>query len=60
MIVSFLDERREDPELNKKHDIGFPYVKPARSAELKQRLQHLKVQRHDLNLEKLARTQKCR
>jgi len=48
----------EDPVLHKKHDIGFPLPKPSRSAEAKQRMEHLKVQRKDSNLEKLARTNK--
>lgn len=48
----------EDPELHKKHDIGFPLERPSRSAEVRQRLEHLKAQRKDFNLEKLARANK--
>lgn len=52
--------RREDPELCRKNDIGFPFLRPARSAELKQRLEQLKAIRKDPNLEQLARKNKCK
>lgn len=53
----FLEEKRLDPVLHKQNDIGFPFLKPSRSAELRQRLDHLKKQRSDSALEKLARSQ---
>jgi hypothetical protein len=55
---SFSEENKEDPELTGSNDIGFPFLRPARSTELRQRLDHLKAQRKDTNLEKLARNKK--
>lgn len=53
-----LEENYSDPVLHERFDIGFPQTKPSRSAELRQRLDHLKKQRKDPNLEKLARSKK--
>ncbi|XP_070491328.1 large ribosomal subunit protein mL38 [Chironomus tepperi] len=47
-----------DEEVAKRHDIGFPYEKPPRSAEFNKRFDHLKKQRSDFNLEKAARAAK--
>lgn len=52
------EENFEDPVLNSKVDIGFPFLRPSRSAELRQRLDHLKTLRKDSSLEKLARSNK--
>ncbi|XP_039440149.1 39S ribosomal protein L38, mitochondrial [Culex pipiens pallens] len=49
------EERAVDPEVARKVNIGFPHLKPARSAQLKERLDHLKAQRSNPELEKLAR-----
>uniref|UniRef100_A0A1Q3F4M4 Large ribosomal subunit protein mL38 n=1 Tax=Culex tarsalis TaxID=7177 RepID=A0A1Q3F4M4_CULTA len=49
------EERAVDPELARKVNIGFPHLKPARSAQLRERLEHLKTQRANPELEKLAR-----
>lgn len=51
----FLEERAVDPELAQKINIGFPHLKPARSAQLKERLAHLKAQRSNPELEKASR-----
>ncbi|XP_055538991.1 39S ribosomal protein L38, mitochondrial [Wyeomyia smithii] len=51
------EERAVDPELARKVNIGFPHLKPARSAVLKERLTHLKAQRANTELEKASRTQ---
>lgn len=48
-----------DEEVVKRHDIGFPYEKPPRSAEFNKRFDHLRKQRSDSSLEKSARTTKC-
>uniref|UniRef100_U5ERQ6 Large ribosomal subunit protein mL38 n=1 Tax=Corethrella appendiculata TaxID=1370023 RepID=U5ERQ6_9DIPT len=45
-----------DPEIAHKIDIGFPVLKLSRSVEIKERLKHVKEQRSNSNLEKLART----
>lgn len=50
-----VEERAVDPEVARKVNIGFPHLKPARSAQLKERLDHLKAQRSNPELEKLAR-----
>lgn len=49
------EERAVDPEVARKVNIGFPHLKPARSAQLKERLDHLKAQRANPELERLAR-----
>lgn len=54
-----VEENFEDPVLHQKNDIGFPLAKAPRSAEIKQRIEHIKAQRKDVNLEKLARSNKC-
>lgn len=56
----FLEEHPEDAELNKKVDIGFPFLQPSRSTELKKRLEVIKGQRKNEELEKLARSNKCK
>lgn len=48
----------EDPVLHSKHDIGFPPPRPSSFAEKKQRMDHLRAQRKNVDLEKLARTNK--
>jgi large subunit ribosomal protein L38 len=53
------EENAEDPEITKPHDIGFAHLRPSRSEEYRQRLDHLKAQRKNPNLEKLARNRKC-
>lgn len=53
------DENPVDPELSKKINIGFPQLKPPRSEELFRRLAHLKKQKSDPNLDKLAKSGKC-
>ncbi|XP_058445297.1 large ribosomal subunit protein mL38 [Malaya genurostris] len=49
------EERAVDPEVARKINIGFPHLKPARSALLKERLAHLKAQRVNPELEKASR-----
>ncbi|KAL9696191.1 hypothetical protein quinque_015476 [Culex quinquefasciatus] len=49
------EDRAVDPEVARKVNIGYPHLKPARSAQLKERLDHLKAQRSNPELEKLAR-----
>ncbi|XP_058830231.1 large ribosomal subunit protein mL38 [Topomyia yanbarensis] len=49
------EERAIDPEIAQKINIGFPHLKPARSAQLKERLAHLKAQRANPELEKASR-----
>lgn len=56
-----LDEKIEDPELERKVDIGFPKIKPSRSCVLQERLLIIKAQRQNPELEKIARSpQQCR
>ncbi|XP_063705966.1 large ribosomal subunit protein mL38 [Culicoides brevitarsis] len=52
------DENPVDPELSKKINIGFPQMKVSRSKELFKRLEHMKKQRVDPELEKLSKTGK--
>lgn len=59
VIFVILEEHPENVELNKKVDIGFPFLQPSRSSELKQRLEVVKAQRKNEELEKLARSNKC-
>lgn len=54
-----LDEDTSDPEVTARINIGFPQLKPSRSAQLRARLDHLKAQRTNKELEQLARSQKC-
>ncbi|XP_062552871.1 large ribosomal subunit protein mL38 [Armigeres subalbatus] len=49
------EERAVDPELARRVNIGFPFLKPARSEQLKERLAHLKTQRANPELEKASR-----
>lgn len=58
-LFFFSEENFEDPVLHRKIDIGFPFLRPSRTAELKQRLDHLKTMKKDSSLEKLARSNKC-
>ncbi|XP_053678941.1 39S ribosomal protein L38, mitochondrial [Anopheles nili] len=62
-IAKTLQERLEsektvDPEVSRPVNIGFPYLKPARSAQLSERLAHLKAQRNNSELERLSRERK--
>ncbi|XP_051864450.1 39S ribosomal protein L38, mitochondrial isoform X2 [Drosophila albomicans] len=52
------DENVTDPEVVARINIGFPQLKPSRSAQLKERLEHLKAQRSSKELEQLARSNK--
>ncbi|EDW65240.2 large ribosomal subunit protein mL38 [Drosophila virilis] len=52
------DENVSDPEVVARVNIGFPQLKPSRSAQLKTRLEHLKAQRASKELEQLARSNK--
>ncbi|XP_053947609.1 39S ribosomal protein L38, mitochondrial [Anastrepha ludens] len=52
------EENAKDPELTARVNIGFPHLKPSRSEQLKQRLAHLKAQRSNAQVEKLARANK--
>ncbi|XP_030568020.1 39S ribosomal protein L38, mitochondrial [Drosophila novamexicana] len=52
------DENVSDPEVAARVNIGFPQLKPSRSAQLKTRLEHLKAQRANKELEQLARSNK--
>ncbi|KAH8276613.1 hypothetical protein KR044_012098 [Drosophila immigrans] len=52
------DENVTDPEVVARINIGFPQLKPSRSAQLKARLEHLKAQRGSKELEQLARSNK--
>ncbi|XP_034475012.1 39S ribosomal protein L38, mitochondrial [Drosophila innubila] len=52
------DDNVTDPEIVARVNIGFPQLKPSRSAQLKLRLEHLKAQRASKELEKLARSNK--
>ncbi|EDW07628.1 39S ribosomal protein L38, mitochondrial [Drosophila mojavensis] len=52
------DENVTDPEIVARINIGFPQLKPSRSAQLKERLEHLKAQRASKELEQLARVNK--
>ncbi|XP_064555251.1 large ribosomal subunit protein mL38 [Drosophila montana] len=52
------DENVSDPEVVARINIGFPQLKPSRSAQLKTRLEHLKAQRASKELEQLARSNK--
>lgn len=56
IIVCYLALNPVDEEVSKKVDIGFPLLKPSRSAELKQRMDHVKAQRKNVDMEKLARS----
>lgn len=47
-----------DPQLHKKHDIGFPSLKKSRSEEYRYRNEIIRANRKDPNLEKLARSKK--
>ncbi|EDW48848.1 39S ribosomal protein L38, mitochondrial [Drosophila sechellia] len=52
------EENVEDQEVVARINIGFPQLKESRSAQLKKRLEHLKSQRSDKQLEQLARSNK--
>ncbi|KAH8397788.1 hypothetical protein KR222_001703 [Zaprionus bogoriensis] len=52
------EENPSDAELTARVNIGFPQLKPSRSAQLKARLEHLKAQRSSKELEQLARSNK--
>ncbi|TDG41600.1 hypothetical protein AWZ03_011977 [Drosophila navojoa] len=52
------DDNVTDPEIVARINIGFPQLKPSRSAQLKARLEHLKAQRASKELEQLARGNK--
>ncbi|EDW25285.1 GL19977 [Drosophila persimilis] len=52
------EETVTDPEVVARINIGFPQLKESRSAQLKTRLEHLKTQRANKQLEQLARSQK--
>ncbi|XP_017870611.1 PREDICTED: 39S ribosomal protein L38, mitochondrial [Drosophila arizonae] len=52
------DENVTDAEIVARVNIGFPQLKPSRSAQLKARLEHLKAQRASKELEQLARGNK--
>ena len=54
------EENMVDPEIAKKIDIGFPQLRLSRSQQLKERLEHLKQQRSNKNLEKDARNHSCK
>lgn len=42
----------------KRNDIGYPFIREARSSELTQRLDWIKKQKKDSSLEKLAKNNK--
>ncbi|TMW54273.1 hypothetical protein DOY81_000628 [Sarcophaga bullata] len=50
------EENYQDPELNVRINIGFPKLKATRSEQLKERLDHIKAQRSNTELEKKARS----
>ncbi|XP_067641820.1 large ribosomal subunit protein mL38 [Eurosta solidaginis] len=52
------EENVKDPEMCARVNIGFPQLKSSRSEQLKQRLAHLKAQRSNEHIEKLARSNK--
>uniref|UniRef100_A0A1A9W211 Large ribosomal subunit protein mL38 n=1 Tax=Glossina brevipalpis TaxID=37001 RepID=A0A1A9W211_9MUSC len=51
------EENPQDAELMARIDIGFPKLKPSKSEQQKERFQHLKAQRKNVELEKKARNQ---
>lgn len=51
----YLELKVIDNEVSRKIDIGFPQLRPSRSEQLKIRLAHVKAQRKNPDLEKLAR-----
>ncbi|XP_058061900.1 large ribosomal subunit protein mL38 [Anopheles bellator] len=51
-------ENKVDPEVSKPVNIGFPYLKPSRSAQLSERLAQLKNRRKSTELECLSRERK--
>ncbi|XP_030381278.1 39S ribosomal protein L38, mitochondrial [Scaptodrosophila lebanonensis] len=50
------EENVSDPEVTARINIGFPQLRPSRSVQLKARLEHLKAQRANVELEKQARS----
>lgn len=61
MFLFFNTEKNvQDPELTERINIGFPKLKPSRSQQLKDRLQHLKSQRSSSALEQQARSHNCK
>lgn len=59
-LFNFLDENPIDPEISHKIDIGFPQLRPSRTKQIQDRVSHYKLQRSDPNLEKAARSKKCK
>lgn len=56
----FLEENQVDPEVAKKIDIGFPFLKPSRTEEVIKRMEHIKAHKKNVTLEKLARSNECK
>lgn len=52
-----VEENVQDPVLSARVNIGFPRLRPSRSAQLRERLDHLKAQHSSSALEKKARSQ---
>lgn len=55
LFCFFLELLLPTVESVKRNDIGYPFIKQARSSELTQRLEWVKKQKNDASLEKLAK-----
>ncbi|EAA06842.4 AGAP000652-PA [Anopheles gambiae str. PEST] len=60
LVQRLQGEKVLDPEITRPVNIGFPHIKPARSVQLSERLQHLKAQRNNAELERLSRERKLK
>lgn len=49
------EDNAVNSELSMKINIGFPFLRPSRSSVLKERLKHVRMQRDNPKLEKMAR-----
>lgn len=54
-----LELNYKDPKINFRVDIGLPHASHSRSQQLRQRIDVVKANRKNNELEKLARNKKC-